>query len=1190
MLKVILLGGLCWFITGFIFFSALFPRNKKNGFQDYLVLSFGLSIIITIFVGFILVVSSRLSHTNVILTLLILNLLAVGPAVLRFRSNGNHYINLKVLNWKNLIDPALLLFTVILVMLPRINFTGISPYVNLSPEAWSYMVDSIGIVNGSKFPQSVTQWSLTTAFPPDKVSFQIFTAIFLIATQLNPYIAIQIITLMITLISTIVFWIFSRQILNPFLATLVTLVLFFDSQLGIGRFTNRYGFTFYRAESFALMLGFITLWLYHQAILKDRRVFLILLPFFLASIATSHAVTAIIIGLMMIAIYCAKLFVNLNINWKEIVLLSIVAITTAILIISIFWITNNPPLYFNQVADTNIHGSNGELDPTYELHARLDLGTFEQREKQLKTSNRFYISPIDLWNNLVERSFPACCKSGQLAIIFLVISAIASLMTRNKIRKLYGIAFFVQFLFILFMGFTFSFLFETYIPAMHPIRREFPMASLFIIILGALIFQWLLDLTNEYRYQRYIFVISQVVLGLVVILYFLIPGMQPFIREFPRGDINENGIRALHWLSMNSNAEDLILSNIRTNGSFKMYANRTSLTEGRGAYGNPSILQHALKVIDQTARFYQNPLLAINVLNEYEVDFVIVASPNTIGGNTDLASSIDFKQLEVAPYLKQVARFGEVIIYKVDSPAPTLSELSLNGYLYLAKEQYTAAMQVFESAIAFNPLDAWAYAGLARGLEQQGETQLAIDNYEKAIKLADGYQGLYLELAKLYASQGDNYSALSWVKKAVQLEPDQVTYMALGDAYGEVMNFSEAEAQYQKALELDPESLIPQKKLFELYGDRLLSEGNTRQSALAYQAGISLKQIKTITDEDTEEKYRNSLRGYGYDFTSDFVTTWNFVDNIETEDQVDALGNITEKTVFVIDDKPQSVLFQHPPSSVSYSIEMPQDSKMRFALALSPEVWHLGKGDGVQYDIYINDGETTWHLFSEYVDPKNIISNRKWLDREVNLNPWAGETVTFTFMTGPGPNNDTRYDWAGWGEPRIVQPVVYNFIDQFPTTQTKNLQFGEVYTDTLTINYEQRNIIFQHPTSRLLYSLDLPMQSSLSFGFGMSPEIWSANKGDGMEFNVYLSRQDEPNKLYWIFQKYIDPKNNPNDQRWFDENLDLSEFGGQQVEIIFETRAGPNGNADFDWGGWSWPVLVGELQPQGSYLKHCHTH
>lgn len=247
-----------------------------------------------------------------------------------------------------------------------------------------------------------------------------------------------------------------------------------------------------------------------------------------------------------------------------------------------------------------------------------------------------------------------------------------------------------------------------------------------------------------------------------------------------------------------------------------------------------------------------------------------------------------------------------------------------------------------------------------------------------------------------------------------------------------------------------------------------------------------------------------------------------------------------------------------------------------FSFALSPEVWQPSQGDGVQFDLYIDDNSTTHHPFSQYIDPKNVSADRQWHDHELDLAPWAGQTVTLTFVTGCGPNDDCRYDWAGWGEPRIVQPIAYNFLTEFPSANHSTTDEAQIRQDTLTIDYEPRDVLFQHPTNRLTYRVDVPERAGLHFGLGMDPSVWTPEKGDGVEYNIYVRRPDDPYVLHRVFHRYIDPKHNPDDRRWHDEVVDLSDYGGETVDIIFETLPGPQDDARYDWAGWSRPVLVAD--------------
>jgi hypothetical protein len=275
----------------------------------------------------------------------------------------------------------------------------------------------------------------------------------------------------------------------------------------------------------------------------------------------------------------------------------------------------------------------------------------------------------------------------------------------------------------------------------------------------------------------------------------------------------------------------------------------------------------------------------------------------------------------------------------------------------------------------------------------------------------------------------------------------------------------------------------------------------------------------------------------------------------------------------------KSVLQMHPISQISFQINPPYDSKLMFSIALAPDVWHLGKGDGVQFNVYLNDGKKTVVLFSRYLDPKNIFGQRQWHDQEIDLQSWANQTVTITFATDCGPNDDCRYDWAGWGDPRIVQPLAYDFISQVSEAEIVLYSYGSVESSLLTIDQETRPILFQHPSSRVIYPMKLPEKAALQFGLGMSPDVWSPSMGDGVEYSIYIRKPSQPDTLNLVYRRFLDPKNEPMDQSWFDERVDLSQFGGENVEVIFEALPGPAGNADFDWGGWSSPVLIDETLP-----------
>ena len=77
-------------------------------------------------------------------------------------------------------------------------------------------------------------------------------------------------------------------------------------------------------------------------------------------------------------------------------------------------------------------------------------------------------------------------------------------------------------------------------------------------------------------------------------------------------------------------------------------------------------------------------------------------------------------------------------------------------------------------------------------------------------------------------------------------------------------------------------------------------------------------------------------------------------------------------------------------------------------------------GDGVRFIATITPAggpETT--LFDLPNHPRAQGEHRRWIDVVADLRPWAGQQVRLTLRTEG--RQDPANDWAGWGEPVIVQ-------------------------------------------------------------------------------------------------------------------------------------------------------------------------
>lgn len=122
----------------------------------------------------------------------------------------------------------------------------------------------------------------------------------------------------------------------------------------------------------------------------------------------------------------------------------------------------------------------------------------------------------------------------------------------------------------------------------------------------------------------------------------------------------------------------------------------------------------------------------------------------------------------------------------------------------------------------------------------------------------------------------------------------------------------------------------------------------------------------------------------------------------------------------------RQVLFVHPSAAGSatlvYPVRIEPRTMFRADMALAPEAWQA-EGDGVTFSVYVEDDAGIHLLYSRYLDPKHHQQDMRWTPVRINLDRFAGKLVRLILTTGAGPAGDSRYDWAGWGAPRLEQPV-----------------------------------------------------------------------------------------------------------------------------------------------------------------------
>ena len=130
----------------------------------------------------------------------------------------------------------------------------------------------------------------------------------------------------------------------------------------------------------------------------------------------------------------------------------------------------------------------------------------------------------------------------------------------------------------------------------------------------------------------------------------------------------------------------------------------------------------------------------------------------------------------------------------------------------------------------------------------------------------------------------------------------------------------------------------------------------------------------------------------------------------------------------------------------------------------------------------------------------------------------------------------------------------------------------------------EQPVIYTHPISRVAFDLKITRDAVFKSEIGINPAAWD-DGGDGVLFKVFISPagQQPAGTSRPVFERYLDPKSNPEEQAWLPVQVSLSEFIDQEISLILVTEPGPNQDYAFDWAGWANPRIEG-YQPQSLKL------
>jgi hypothetical protein len=122
------------------------------------------------------------------------------------------------------------------------------------------------------------------------------------------------------------------------------------------------------------------------------------------------------------------------------------------------------------------------------------------------------------------------------------------------------------------------------------------------------------------------------------------------------------------------------------------------------------------------------------------------------------------------------------------------------------------------------------------------------------------------------------------------------------------------------------------------------------------------------------------------------------------------------------------------------------------------------------------------------------------------------------------------------------------------------------------VNGETKEAIYTVPASRMYFKVRLPDDAWLRVAVATRPETWT-QEGDGVLFRFGVSDGRTYDEL---FTQHVNPFTNEGDRKWIQVWVDLSAYGGEDVDLIFNTNHSPPGNDDQrnDHALWGAPEIV----------------
>jgi hypothetical protein len=532
---------------------------------------------------------------------------------------------------------------------------GYSPLQNLwATTSFRYWGDGVEMADAGRVPVASLQWGALYAPTVSKVMLNSFIAGMVFVLRSQPLPSMGALTWISATGLSLSLWWLSLELGLRRTGPLLVLLLCANTFIGNHELTS--DLKFFRAETFGRMVAFSALALAIRAV-RDRGGYLDALvagALFGVSLATHLVPSAVALG--MLAWYC--LFVAV----RERAILQVgralaSSVVIALVIAGVIFFLSGGNLAFGGSKGGGTYQPVGGADPT----ALFTTG----RAKPLGSSaGHWYNPPRTVLEGYVHALLKGYAPDSSARInpylILLVLLAIGILIIwtcppRLKPAAVVAVGCGVN---LVIVTLAFAYLYNVYILATFGARRLADYVVLPVLILLLVLLEWLASASWLRRGLGDVIVGIVVIAAAVALLANLTPDSAPLQK------VAANTIAYLDWIKANTPCNARILSNRRTGGTFEVLAERAAISEGMGPHLRPQMLDHIVKLLKRTRRFFQHPGQGRPFLRSEGIDYIVVYrhKPVDLNLRTFIA---DLHGFSVQPYLGRVFKNRQVVIYKV---------------------------------------------------------------------------------------------------------------------------------------------------------------------------------------------------------------------------------------------------------------------------------------------------------------------------------------------------------------------------------------------------------------------------------------------------------------------------------------------------------------------------------------------